>query len=119
MTLQELKYRVLLKLNVVAAGDVPNPDDGATVLTRYQALHATLSAQELTDWHVAEDVPAEFETPIVAMVAAECAPDFGNPDPAIVLDGKFGLPQPSPQERLLRRLMATTYVSSPVQTEYY
>ncbi len=119
MTLQELKYRVLLKLGVVAAGDSPNPDDGATVLLRYTALHALLRLNELVDWDVSEDIPDEFETPIVLMTAAECARDFGDTDPGLQIEAKFGLPVPSPAERQLRQLNARTYVSKPAESEYF
>lgn len=119
MTLQDLKYHVLLKLGVVAAGDPVSPDDGATVELRYRSLHSLLEVEELTTWNVVEDIPEEFELPIVSMTAAECANDFANTDPAIQLAGKFGLPQASPAERTLRRLMATTYVSTPAKSEYF
>lgn len=119
MTLQELKYRVLLKLGVVAAGNPVNPDDGATVLLRYQALLALLTIEDLADWAVTDDVPDEFETPLVAMVAADCARDFGQTDQAIIAEGKFGLPQPSLAERQMRRIMARVYVNKPVTAEYF
>lgn len=119
MTLEELKYRVLLQLNVVAAGDSPNPDDAATVESRYVALHRLLQAQSLTDWNVSDDIPEEFEIPIVAMMVAECAQPFGNADQMIQAQGKFGLPKPSPAERQIRRLTAKTYVSQPAKAEYF
>lgn len=119
MTLQDLKYDVLLKLGVVAAGDPVAPDDGATVELRYRALHAMLDIKSLCDWNVADDIPEEFRMPITMMVAAECARDFGNADPGIQLEGKFGLPTPSPAERQLRQLMSRTYVSKPATSEYF
>lgn len=119
MTLQELKYRVLLKLGVVAAGDSPNADDSAVVLIRYQALHNALTSRDLTNWNISDDIPEELELPLVAMVAAECARDFGNPDPALQAEGRFDLPQPSLAERQLRKAMARTYISTPVSVEYF
>jgi hypothetical protein len=119
MTLQDLKYHVLLKLGVVAAGDSPNADDGATVELRYQTLHRHLTAARLTDWNVSADIPDEFDMPIIAMVAAESARDFGNTDPMLQAEGKLGLPNPSPAERQLRRLMSKTYVSTTARTEYF
>jgi hypothetical protein len=120
MTLQDLKYRVLLRLGVVAAGDSVNADDGATVERRYRALHSLLTAHRLTDWNVSDSVPDAFEMPITDMVAAESVGHFSHPDPAsVVALGKFGLAQPSPAERQLRKLMARTYVSKPARTEYF
>jgi hypothetical protein len=120
MTLQDLKYRVLLRLGVVAAGDPVNPDDGATVEQRYRALHSMLSAQRLTDWNISDEVPDEFEGPICDMTAAESVGHFSHPDPASVIAlGKFGLPNLSPAERQLRRLMSRTYVSKTARTEYF
>ncbi len=119
MTLQDLKYRVLLKLGVVAAGDSPAPDDGATVELRYRSLHSLLTAEELADWNISEDIPDDFEAAIINMVAAECAGDFGSMDLTIKAEGKFGLPEPSASERQLRRLASRTYVSKPVETEYF
>lgn len=119
MTLQDLKYHVLLKLGVVAAGDSPNPDDGATVEMRYLSLYSMLVEDGLTLWSVDDSVPPEAELPIVAMVAAECANDFANTDPQIQLAGKFGLPSPSPAERTLRKLTATPYIGAPAQPEYF
>jgi hypothetical protein len=119
MTLQELKYRVLLRLGVVAAGDSPNADDGATVELRYRALYNMLESDRLTRWNLSEDIPDEYEAPIIAMTAAECARDFGNADPGIQVEGKYGLPAASPAERQLRRLLSTTYVSTPAKSEYF
>lgn len=119
MTPNDLKYRVLLRLGKVAAGDVPEPDDGITVSLRYEALHALLTAKDLCDWNVSDDIPEEFELVIVSMVAAECAREFADVDPGIQLEGRFGLAQPSPAERQLRQLMARTYVSKPAQSEYF
>lgn len=119
MTLQELKYRVLLKLNAVAAGDSPSPDDSAVVLLRYQALHNTLTSFDLTNWNIKDDIPEEVELALVPMTVAECARDFGNADPSIQVEGRFGLPQPSIAERLLRKIMTKTYVSTPVSVEYF
>lgn len=119
MTLQELRYRVLLKLGAVAAGDSPSPDDAAVVLMRYQALHNTLTSRDLTNWNISDEIPDELELPLVAMVAAECARDFGNADPGIQLEGRFDLPQPSLAERQLRKTMARTYASAPVSVEFF
>jgi hypothetical protein len=119
MTLQELKYRVLLKLHVCAAGDSPEADDGATVMLRYNALYNLLSADDLTSWNISDDIPDEYETPIVLMVAAECARDFANADPGMQMEGKYGLPQASIAERQLRKVAATKYISSPQRVEYF
>jgi len=119
MTLQDLKYRVLLKLGVVAAGDSPNADDGATVALRYTDLYSLLAADRLTQWNVTDDIPDEFAAPIVLMTAAECGRDFGNTDPGLILEGKYGLPLPSPAERQLRRLVSTAYISRPARPEYF
>lgn len=120
MTLQELRSRVLLRLGVVAAGEPPNADDGQTVEMRYRALHALLFEKELIDWSFEEEIPDEVEDSITAMVAAESVGHFAHPDPAsVVAMGKFGLVPPSPAERTLRQVMAASYVSTPVQTEYF
>ena len=120
MTLQELKTRVLIRLGVLAAGEPPAPEDGQTVLERYRPLNALLLEHGLIDWTHEDEVPAEYELVMIDMVAAEAVGHFAHPDPASVIAmGKFGLPSPSPAERQLRRLSATSYISRPVESEYF
>jgi hypothetical protein len=120
MTLQELKYRVLLRLGVVAAGESVNADDGETVLLRYRALNALLLQRDLINWTSEEGVPDEYELPILDMVAAEAVGHFAHPDPqGVIAMGKFGLVPPSPAEIQLRQLASPSYMSRPVQTEYF
>ena len=126
MTPAALKKAVLKKLQVTAAGDVDAADDIAIITEKYTGLHQMLLVAGLVIWSKTENVPAEAEQPIVAMLAALAASDFGIPEPRhsrLQLEGAFNLPitvgGPSLAERQLRKALAQKHISSPVVSEYF
>ena len=126
MTPAALKKAVLKKLQITAAGDVDAADDIAIITEKYTGLHQMLLIDGLVIWSLTEDVPAEAEQPIVAMLAALAASDFGIPEPRhsrLQLEGAFNLPitvgGPSLAERQLRKALAQKHISSPVVSEYF
>ena len=126
MTPAALKKAVLKKLQVTAAGDVDAADDVAIITEKYTGLHQMLLVDGLVIWSLTEDVPAEAEQPVVAMLAALAASDFGIPEPRhsrLQLEGAFNLPitvgGPSLAERQLRKALAQKHISSTVVSEYF
>ena len=126
MTPAALKKAVLKKLQVTAAGDVDAADDIAIITEKYTGLHQMLLVAGLVIWSKTENVPGEAEQPIVAMLAALAASDFGIPEPRhsrLQLEGAFNLPitvgGPSLAERQLRKALAQKHISSPVVSEYF
>ena len=126
MTPAALKKAVLKKLQVTAAGEVDAADDIAIITQKYAGLHQMLLIDGLVIWSLTEDVPAEAEQPVVAMLAALAASDFGIPEPRhsrLQLEGAFNLPitvgGPSLAERQLRKALAPKHISSTVVSEYF
>ena len=126
MTPAALKKAVLKKLQVTAAGDVDAADDVAIITEKYTGLHQMLLVAGLVIWSKTENIPGEAEQPIVAMLAALAASDFGIPEPRhsrLQLEGAFNLPitvgGPSLAERQLRKALAQKHISSPVVSEYF
>ena len=126
MTPAALKKAVLKKLQITAAGDVDAADDIAIITEKYTGLHQMLLVAGLVIWSKTENVPGEAEQPIVAMLAALAASDFGIPEPRhsrLQLEGAFNLPitvgGPSLAERQLRKALAQKHISSPVVSEYF
>lgn len=126
MTLTQLKQRVLERLGVLAAGENPNIDDATLVGTRYASLHDMLITEGLVNWTNTEDVPAWAEEPIVLMVSAACAHEFGLPADRkadLRRDGQFNLPAtqggPSLAERQLRSQAARNFVYYPQAIDYF
>ena len=126
MTPAALKSAVLKKLQITAAGDTDAADDVAIITEKYTGLHQMLLVAGLVIWSKTENVPGEAEQPIVAMLAALAASDFGIPEPRhsrLQLEGAFNLPitvgGPSLAERQLRKALAQKHISSPVVSEYF
>ena len=126
MTPAALKKAVLKKLQVTAAGDVDAADDVAIITEKYTGLHQMLLIDGLVIWSLTEDVPGEAEQPVVAMLAALAASDFGVPEPRhsrLQLEGAFNLPVglggPSLAERQLRKALAQKHISSTFVSEYF
>lgn len=122
MTATELKLATLRKLRVLAAGEDADPDDFALMGEKYVGLHAMLVEMSLVTWALSEDIPRKAEQPVISMLAAMTADDFGVAEPrASVLkaEGLLKLPQASVAERQLRGLLAPTPVSGSVQRAQY
>lgn len=122
MTLIELRRAALQEAAVVAAGEPAQPEDDQLVAEKYAALFDMLLAEGLVAWALDEDVPAYADQPLTMMLAAAIAPAFGIEGQRLAdlrVGGSVGLPQPSIAERILRRQLASNYVSHPVATEYF
>ena len=85
-----------------------------------------LLQDNLIEWVVTEDIPAEYSHVIVSMLAAECVAEFYVPPDlrtGIVAEGKYDLsPQlggPSVAERRLRKLAAPGFNGEPAQPDYF
>ncbi len=123
MTPAQLKSAALKKLQITAAGDSDAADDVAILTTKYEGLHKMLLKDSLVSWSLTEDIPKEAEQPMVSMLAAFAANEFGIPDPRysrLQLEGQFNLQNgPSLAERQLRKALADPHVSSTLVTEYF
>lgn len=126
MTPAALKSAVLKKLQITDAGSSAAADDIAIITQKYTGLHKMLLKDGLVTWSLTENVPAEAEQPIVAMLAAFSANEFGIPDPRysrLQVEGQYKLPAniggPSLAERQLRQALSQKFVSSPVVSEYF
>ena len=109
-------------MKVTPAGTASAPEDVARVTDKYTSLHKMLIKDELATWALTEDVPEEAEQPIIAMLAAFCADEFGIPDPRyarLQIEGALFLPQLSIAERQLRRVLSKRPVAYPAGSEYF
>lgn len=122
MTTTELKLAALRKLKVIGSGEPANSADFALMGEQYEALHAMLLEKSLVTWALDEDIPAKVRQPVIAMLAALSAEEFGVPQPrlgSLILEGGLDLPQASLAERQLRKALAGNYVSHPLRTQYF
>lgn len=123
MTPTDLKIATLRKLKVIASGELANSDDLALMTEKYEGLHAMLLEMSLVTWALTEDIPTKAEQPVIFMLAALSADDFGVPEPrasVLKVEGGLKLPQASVAERQLRALLAPTPVSgTPQRATYY
>lgn len=122
MTPQDLYQKTLERLRVVAAGEAAQPEDIALVTARYSGVYNLLNALELVTWAESQEIPDEFEIPLVAILSAHSAQEFGVQEPRyteLLSEGGVQLPQTSWAERQLRALVAKKYVPTRAQSEYY
>lgn len=122
MTPTDLKYATLRKLKVIAAGETPNSEDFNLMTEKYLGLHAMLLEMGLVTWALTEDIPVKAEQPVIFMLAALAADEFGVPDPRASLlkaEGGLKLPQASIAERQLRALLAPAPISGSRQRATY
>jgi hypothetical protein len=122
MTPQELKQKVLEKLQVTAAGEDSQPEDIQRVGARYESLYNMLNSEGLVSWAVTADIPDFVEIPLTAMLSCHCAKEFGVVGQAyaeLLAEGGMSLPQMSWAERQFRRLMARKYVATRQSSEYF
>lgn len=118
MTLVDLYQQVLDRLEVTAAGEAAAPEDTKVVRDKYPLLYDMLLTLNLVSWSASEDVPDFSVIPLTSMLAFACAKEFGK-NPLDFVDGALNLNPPSLAERQLRLQLARTYISHPVQSEYF
>jgi hypothetical protein len=124
VTPTELKTAALVRLQVLPAGENPDPDDFTLIGQKYAGLHAQLLAppKQLAIWALNEDIPAKCQEPMVAILAAFAAHDFSvsaQRRRELIAEGGLDLPQPSIAERQLRKALASPYVTTTFRGTYY
>lgn len=122
MTPTELKTAVLQRLQVLPAGENPDPDDFLLIGQKYAGLHGMLIAKQLTRWALTEDIPSKYQEPVIAMLAAFAVNDFpvsAQRKQGLIAEGALDLPGMSLAERQLRKALATPYVSTTLRTTYF
>lgn len=122
MTPTDLKIATLKKLKVIASGESANSDDMALMGQKYTGLHAMLLERSMVIWALTEDIPEKAEQPLIMMLAALSADDFGVPEPRatrLKAEGDLDLKQPSVAERMLRKVIAPAHIDSTLRTEYF
>ncbi len=122
MTPAELKAATLAKLKVVPAGSTASAEDNTTIGDYYTRLHAMLVAKGLVEWALTEDIPERCAYPVMCMLAAMAADEFGVPDgraTELKIEGLLDMSPVSLAERQLRKALARPYVTHPVVSEYY
>jgi hypothetical protein len=107
MELPDFYRRVATRLGILPVGATVAADDAEVIREAYVGLVAELSEHMIAMWDADDPVPEPHSEPLIAMVAAKVADDFGITDPRraqLVMDGAFGLPVASIAERRLRAL---------------
>ena len=112
MTKTTFYRKVLEHLCVIAAEENPEPTDIRVISDRYVSLYDMLRTEELVSWALAEDIPDNLEIPLVMLMAAVTAREFGiDPTP---YQANF-----QPTMVMLRRQLAKKYVSRRHRAEYF
>lgn len=122
MNVIELRKAALQKLQVLAAGEDAEAEDGLLIQQKYEALHAQLTEKELATWALDEDIPAKVQEPVIAMLAAMSVDEYGIAEPrrsTLIAAGALDLPQTSLAERQLRKVLSSAYIATPLTTCYF
>jgi len=122
MTPIELRTKVLQRLQVLAAGETPNADDGQIVSQRYAFVHDALLDMDLASWAIDEDIPEAVSIPVVNIVSYACASEFGIIGPLLgqlAIEGALDSDPVSAGERQLRKRQSARYADEPAQPEYF
>jgi len=109
MELERYYKRVGSKLAILGAKQAMQPEDRDTIKHAWLTLHAMLDKNGLALDGPDEEIPDHVADPLIDMLAAILVDDFGIADPrrsAIRGEGLFGLPNASPAERRLRKVLA-------------
>ena len=119
--LADLKQRVGQRLGVVPTAGFISAEDGSLILEAYETLYAELFEHNLAPWD-ADEITSQYEDILIGMTAARVVDEFTIAEPrrsAILLQSAFGLPNPSIDERRLRKLVATPAFDDPVSMDFY
>ncbi len=109
MELAVFKQRVGQRLGIVPAAGSLAAEDAELVTSAYESLFAELYENSLAPWGTGT-IPDEYADIVIGMTAARLVDEFKIPEPrrsSLVMLHAFGLPQPSSNERRLRRLIET------------
>lgn len=106
-TTSQIRDKVLKRLGVLAVGQSATAEQAADIDAAYLELYGRLSIKNLVEWWSADDVPAQFVGPVVAMVARERAVEYG------LSTERYARIQAEAieAERELRRVLTAPYVS--------
>jgi len=110
-TLPNVRKRAFGRLT--GASGNPTAAEDSLLTDVYGEVYAALAADGLVSWGPADDVPAQFVQPVVALMASAVAMDFGNPE--LVL-GEAG---EEAERREIARLLAPEAEQTTIQTEYF
>lgn len=91
VTDNNLALAVLEELGVIAEGETPNADSGATVKRRIGAVLAGLRDEGLAYW-TADNTPLEVKEPMTKLVAFACMGVFQSPPMVQQLLTQVGYP---------------------------
>lgn len=117
-----MKERIARKLGVLPVGTSLAPEDAQVIGERCLSVQKQLDILEIAQIDFDDGIDELYDDVIIAMVAALLVDDFmlGEPKRSeLAKEGALGLPVTSPAERQLRKILAPTVVSRPVQAEYY
>lgn len=76
-TKAQIRNKALKKLRVLEEGESPTNEVIADVEAVYDQLYAFLTTKHAVTWDSDEEVPNEAVRPVVTLLAAEMADDFG------------------------------------------
>lgn len=79
-TATQLRNKALSKLGVFGTGQTPSSRKQADLDASYNEVYAELSRRSLTTWDVDEDIPDEFVSSIVALMADSRKDEYGIPN---------------------------------------
>jgi hypothetical protein len=122
VTLPDFKERVAKKLGALPVGNSLSAEDGRLIGEHCGSVQKKLSALDLAELDFDDGIDETYVDVIVAMVASTLVDEFMLAEPKrsqIAGEGALGLPIASPAERQLRKILAPTRVSRPVQTDYF
>lgn len=122
VNLPDFKERVAKKLGVLPVGNTLSAEDNFLIGQHCDSVQKKLSALDLAELDFDDGIDETYVDVIVAMVASTLVDEFMLVEPKrsqIAAEGALGLPVASPAERQLRKILAPTRVSRPVQTDYF
>lgn len=76
-TVAELATKVLQRLQVLDADEVASAADHQFVEDTYTDVHELLTEEGHVTWNLAENIPSGAVQPMTAILAYECAQEFG------------------------------------------
>ena len=122
-TKAQLRNKALKKLQVLEEGESPTNEVISDVEAAYDELHRYLLNRGAIFWDSDESIPDECVRPMVAILAAEMADDFGIQEPRYTrlqmeAWGMGGKEKGSGGAFMSLMSMAHTYVYKPTVAEY-
>lgn len=110
-TQSDLVTRVLRRLHVLEAGEVPSSEDDAAVDDIITDLYAELEENGLAYFELS-DIPAAVMPGLIRMVASDCAPEFN-------VESQMTMAWRAQGERMIRRVVASAPNHTPARHNYF